>query len=102
MSNNAQRNAAPTLPEEKLPALKAEALRDQTLGARGLGRLDSQATLTIFAAALLAESEDNHTRDAALGILQRARKISPQMLADAARTLTLQLAEDMKDVEYDL
>ena len=96
MSNNAQRNASPALPEEKLPALKAEALRDQTLGARGLGGLDSQATLTIFAAALLAESDDGYTRDAALGILQRARKVSPQMLADAARTLTLQLGEAMK------
>jgi len=91
-----KRNNAPAAPaEQKLPQVKAEMLRSQILAARGLGGLDPEATLIICAAALLAESDDGYSRDSALGILQRARKVSLPMLAAAVRTVTQQLAAAM-------
>lgn len=78
--------------EQKLPQSKAEVLRDQMLATPGLGSLDAEAMLTVLAAALLAESEDRYSRESALGILQRARKISPEVLAAAVNKLTEQLA----------
>ncbi len=96
MSAHPTRTAhASTAPEQKLPQVKAEALRDQTLATQALSNLDPDATLSVFAAALLAESEDGYTRDAALGILQRARKISPEMLSAAVSKVTSQLAAAM-------
>ncbi|MBI5878275.1 MAG: hypothetical protein HZB53_11550 [Chloroflexi bacterium] len=81
--------------EPKLPPLKAEALRDQTLGAPGLAALDPQATLIVFAAALLAESEDGYTPEAAAGILLRARKVTLEMLLAAVQQVTQQLGAAM-------
>jgi hypothetical protein len=75
--------------------VKAEALRDQILAARDMGSLNPEATLAVLAAALLAESEDGYTRDAAPGILQRARQVSPELLALSANELTSQLAAIM-------
>lgn len=99
MSQRVKDNAPPGAPgaaaDIKLPAVKAETLRDQILATSGLSGLDADATLTIFAAALLAESDDNYSRDSALGILQRARKISPEDLSAAVQKLTGQLAGAM-------
>lgn len=81
--------------DQKLPPLKAEALRDQILAARDMGQLNPEATLAVLAAALLAESEDGYTRDSALGILQRARQVSPELLALSVNQLTAQLAAVM-------
>jgi hypothetical protein len=83
--------------ELKLPQSKPEVLRDQMLATPGLSGLDAEAMLTVFAAALLAESEDRYSREAALGILLRARKISPEMLAAAVYKLTEQLAGAMTE-----
>ncbi len=88
-------NAVGAVTEQKLPQVKAEVLRDQILATPGLSSLDAQATLTILAAALLAESEDGYTRDSALGILQRARKVSTENLAAAVQKLTEQMAGAM-------
>ncbi len=96
MTINLGDNPTGAAPDEKLPPSKAEALRDQTLAARGLGGLDPEALLVVFAAALLAESEDGYTRDQAVGILQRARKVSLQSLATAVRRVTTQMAAAMK------
>jgi hypothetical protein len=99
MPSQAAQGAPPNTPspaaDEELPQVRAEILRDQILATPDLTRLDPQALLTLLAAALLAESEDGYTRDAALGILRRARKISPEDLADAVQTLTSQLAGAM-------
>lgn len=95
MTINLGDNPAGAAPDEKLPPSKAETLRDQTLAAKGLGGLDPEATLYVFAAALLAESDDGYTRDQAVGILQRARKVSLQTLATAVSRVTAQMAEAM-------
>jgi hypothetical protein len=89
---SAPQNSAGATPDQKLPQAKAEALGDQTLGTRGFGGLDREATLYVLAAALLAESEDGYTRDSALGILQRARKVSLETLAASVRQVTKELA----------
>lgn len=93
MSSDKRGNAPAA--EQKLPQVKAEMLRSQILAARGLGGLDPEATLIVCAAALLAESDDGYSRDSALGILQRARKVSLPMLAAAMATVTQQLAAAM-------
>ena len=90
-------NAPGAAAEPRLPQTKAEVLRDQMLATPGLSSLDAEAMLTVFAAALLAESEDRYSREAALGILQRARKISPEMLAAAVDKLTERLAGAMTE-----
>lgn len=95
MSTDAR--AAPATEDTRLPRLKAEELRDQTLAARGFEGLDPQATLNIFAAALLAESEDGYSRETASGILLRARRIGPEVLGDSVRRVTVQMAAAMKD-----
>jgi hypothetical protein len=95
MNGDTHKHASGAPVEEKLPQVKAEVLRDQVLAARGLGGLDPQAALFVFAAALLAESEDGYSREAAVGILQRARKVSLQTLADSVRVLTQQLGAAM-------
>ncbi len=84
-----------TAPDIKLPPVKAEALRDQTLATAGLGSLNPDATLIVFAAALLAESEDGYTPQAAAGILQRARKVSLEMLGAAANQVTREMGPAM-------
>ncbi len=96
MSSNTRANPPGAAPDQKLPQVKAEVLRDQTLAAKGLSSLDPEAALNVFAAALLAESEDGYTRDAAVGILQRARKVSLETLVTSVRTVTVQLAGIMK------
>ncbi|MGB8645994.1 MAG: hypothetical protein WCF84_12210 [Anaerolineae bacterium] len=88
-------NATATASDPRLPQVKAEVLRDQMLATTGLSGLNPEATLYVLAAALLAESEDGYTRDSALGILQRARKVSPDMLATAVQQVTGQLAGSM-------
>lgn len=90
-------NMAGAAAEQKLPQSKAEDLRDQMLATPGLSSLDAEALLTVLAAALLAESEDRYSRGSALGILQRARKISPENLAAAVQKLTEQLAGAMTE-----
>jgi hypothetical protein len=79
-------------PDQKLPQVKAEELRDQTLATARLSGLDPEATLYVLAAALLAESPDGYSREAALGILQRARRVTPEVLSSSVRKLTRQLA----------
>jgi hypothetical protein len=95
MTSNTRRNASGAAADQKLPQVKAELLRSQTLAARGLGGLDPEATLNVFAAALLAESEDGYNRESALGIMQRARKVSLLTLAASVRLVTQQLAAAM-------
>jgi hypothetical protein len=95
MTSDTRRKAAGAPAEQKLPQIKAELLRSQILAASGLGGLDPEATLNVCAAALLAESEDGFNRESALGIMQRARKVSLQTLAASVRLVTQQLAAAM-------
>jgi hypothetical protein len=95
MTSDTRSNAPGAAADQKLPQVKAELLRSQTLAARGLGGLDPEATLNVFAAALLAESEDGYNRESALGILLRARKVNLQTLAASVRLVTQQLAAAM-------
>jgi hypothetical protein len=96
-TQSARPNGTGAAAEPKLPQSKPEDLRDQMMATPGLSGLDGEAMLTVFAAALLAESEDRYSREAALGILQRARKISPEILAAAVSKLTEQLAAAMTE-----
>ena len=86
MSSDKRGSSAGTAVEQKLPPVKAEELRGRILAARGLGSLDPEAMLIVFAAALLAESEDGYNRESALGIMQRARKVSLQTLTASVRS----------------
>lgn len=95
MSSETRRAPPDAATDQKLPQVKAEVLRSQALAAAGLGGLDPEATLCVFAAALLAESDDGYSREAALGILQRARKINLETLAAAVAKVTQQLAAAM-------